>query len=57
VALLVNPIDRVVADLGLRASQAAARTLGLDLHVLNASTESDFDGVFANLANCERKGS
>src|SRR5262245_44413967 len=49
VALLVNPIDRVIAEFGLRASQAAARTLGLDLRVLNASTESDFDRVFANL--------
>jgi hypothetical protein len=28
---------------------AAARTLGLELHVLNASTESDFDPVFAKL--------
>ena len=29
--------------------QAAARTLGLQLHVLNASTERDFDAVFATL--------
>ena len=29
--------------------QAAARSLGLELHVLNASTESDFDEVFAKL--------
>jgi putative tryptophan/tyrosine transport system substrate-binding protein len=49
VALLVNPADPAAAEPGLRASQAAARTLGLDLHVLNASTESDFDGVFASL--------
>jgi putative ABC transport system substrate-binding protein len=28
---------------------AAARTLGLQLHVLHASTESDFDPVFASL--------
>ena len=30
-------------------AQAAAQTLGLELHVLNASTERDFDTVFANL--------
>jgi putative ABC transport system substrate-binding protein len=29
--------------------QAAARTLGLQLHVLHASTERDFNSVFANL--------
>jgi putative tryptophan/tyrosine transport system substrate-binding protein len=28
---------------------SAARTLGLELHVLNASAERDFDAVFANL--------
>jgi putative tryptophan/tyrosine transport system substrate-binding protein len=56
VALLVNPIDRVVAELNLRASQTAARTLGLDLHVLNASTESDFDRVFANLVQLRAGG-
>jgi len=56
VALLVNPIDRVVAELGLRASQAAARTLGLDLHVLNASTERDFDAAFATLIQLRADG-
>jgi len=29
---------------------AAAHTFGLQLHVLNASSENDFDGVFAKLA-------
>jgi putative tryptophan/tyrosine transport system substrate-binding protein len=41
IVLLVNPTNR--------GSQAAAQTLGLELHVLNASTESDFDGVFAKV--------
>ena len=49
VALLLNPVNPVGTEVALRSSQAVARTLGLDLHVLNASTESDFDGVFANL--------
>jgi putative ABC transport system substrate-binding protein len=56
VALLVNPDDPVAAELGLRASPAAARTLGLEIHVLNASTESDFDGVFANLIQLRAGG-
>ena len=34
----------------LRALQLAARALGLQLHVLNASTDHDFDLVFAKLA-------
>jgi ABC-type uncharacterized transport system substrate-binding protein len=56
VALLVNPTDPANAEPGLRASQAAARTLGLDLHVLNASTESDFDGVFASVIQLRAGG-
>jgi hypothetical protein len=50
VPVLVNPTNPALAEFILRSSQAAAQTLGLNLHVLNASTESDFDGVFANTA-------
>src|SRR5215831_16601794 len=45
-ALLVNPAYPTVAETDTKEVQAAARTLGLELHVLNASTERDFDGVF-----------
>ena len=48
-ALLVNPANPTVAETQSREVQSAARTLGLELHVLNASTERDFDAVFANL--------
>ena len=48
-ALLVNPTSPVLAETQSRDLQAAARTLGLQLHVLHASTESDFDTVFATL--------
>ena len=47
-ALLVNPTSPLAETL-LRDAQAAARTLGLQLHVLHASTERDFDSVFATL--------
>jgi putative ABC transport system substrate-binding protein len=47
-ALLVNPTNPN-ADTVSRNLQAAASTLGLRLHVLNASTERDFDAVFATL--------
>jgi putative ABC transport system substrate-binding protein len=56
VALLVNPADPAGAEQQLRDAQAAARTLGLNLHVLNASTESDFDGVFAKVIQLRAGG-
>jgi ABC-type uncharacterized transport system substrate-binding protein len=55
VAILVYPAD-LVAEQPLRDSQAAAHTLGLNLHVLNASTESDFDGVFVNVIQLRAGG-
>jgi putative tryptophan/tyrosine transport system substrate-binding protein len=48
-ALLVNPTDAVYAEMQSRAVLTAAHTLGLELRVLNASTEGDFESVFANL--------
>ena len=49
IALLVNPTNPIAANNQLQNVQAAARTLGLQLHVLDASTERDFDSVFASL--------
>jgi putative ABC transport system substrate-binding protein len=49
IALLVNPANSTNAETLSRDVQAAARTLGLQLHVLHASTERDFDAVFASL--------
>jgi ABC-type uncharacterized transport system substrate-binding protein len=48
-ALLVNPTNPAVAEPNARDMQVAARILGLQLHVLHASTERDFDTVFATL--------
>ena len=50
VALLVNPTNPALAETQSRVLPAAARSLGLSLHVLNASTDRDFDAVFASLA-------
>ena len=47
VALLVNPTNPSVAERLSRDLQAAARTLGLQLHVLHASSELDFETAFA----------
>jgi putative ABC transport system substrate-binding protein len=49
-ALLINPTNVVAAENESRTVQDAARTLGLQLHILHASTERDFDLVFAALA-------
>jgi ABC-type uncharacterized transport system substrate-binding protein len=48
-ALLVNPTDSVLTKITVHEVLAAAQTLGLEVHVLNASSERDFDGVFAKL--------
>jgi len=45
IALLVNPTNPN-AETQSKNTQEAARRLGLELHVLNASTERDFDAVF-----------
>jgi ABC transporter substrate binding protein len=47
IALLINPTSPFVAEVLLRDARAAARTLGLQLHVLNASSEQDLDAAFA----------
>jgi putative ABC transport system substrate-binding protein len=41
-ALLVNPANRTVAESQSSEMLSAARTLGIDLHVLNATGERDF---------------
>jgi putative tryptophan/tyrosine transport system substrate-binding protein len=49
IALLTNPTSPRIAEGFLRALQPAASTLGLQLHVVNASTDRDFDPVFATM--------
>ena len=56
VALLVNPENPDLAEANSNSVQSAARTLGLELYVLNASTERDFDAVFAKLAQLHAGG-
>jgi putative tryptophan/tyrosine transport system substrate-binding protein len=49
IAALVNPTNPVVAEPEMRDLQAAARTLGLTLHVLHASSEQEIDTAFMTL--------
>jgi putative ABC transport system substrate-binding protein len=53
--MLVDPTNTALSEDFSRVLQTAARTLGLELHVLHASTEHDFDAVFATL-NQQRVG-
>jgi putative ABC transport system substrate-binding protein len=48
IALLVNPTSPFAEALS-KEVRAAARSLGLQVHVLNASSERDFDPAFATM--------
>ena len=48
IALLVNPANSAQAEATTRETQIAARRLGLELHVLHASAEREFDAAFAS---------
>ncbi len=55
-ALLVNPTNRSVTETETKELLSAAQTLGLELHVLNASTERDFDVVLAKIIQLQAGG-
>jgi putative ABC transport system substrate-binding protein len=55
IALLVNPTDPNV-ETTLKGLRAAARDLGLELHVLRASTEREIDEAFAVLSQLKAGG-
>src|SRR5262245_1342060 len=50
IALVVNPTNPRVAEVQIQDSQKAASALGLQLRILHASTEAEFDKVVAGLA-------
>jgi putative tryptophan/tyrosine transport system substrate-binding protein len=55
IAFLVNP-NNPIADVETREADRAARALGLQLQVLNASNESDIDTAFAILVRQHAAG-
>ena len=55
IGLLVNPRNRNVAETTATHMLAAGK-LGVELRVLNASTESDFDAVFAKISELQASG-
>jgi putative ABC transport system substrate-binding protein len=56
IALLVNPTEPALSEPITEGLQTAARALGLELHVLKASTERDFDAAFATLIQLRAGG-
>jgi putative ABC transport system substrate-binding protein len=56
IAVLVNPTSPTLTKTTIEDAQSAARSLGLKLHILNASTESDLDEVFAKLVQLQAGG-
>jgi putative tryptophan/tyrosine transport system substrate-binding protein len=50
VGLLVNPANPKLAEAQSRDGEAAARSYGVQIHVLRASSESEFEPDFAALA-------
>jgi putative ABC transport system substrate-binding protein len=49
-ALLINPSNPAIAEPTTRDVRAAARTLGVQLHVVSATTDNEIDDAFASLA-------
>ena len=56
VGLLVNPTNPNLAEPTTKNLQAAARTLGLQVHVLHASSDAELDAVFATLLRVRAGG-
>jgi len=54
--LLVNPTNKVVTEPLSKDLQTAARKLGLQLRVLHASTERDFENLFAGMKQMQIGG-
>ena len=50
VAVLVNPANAANTETTLRDVEAAARAMGLQIQVLNASTSREIDAAFATFA-------
>jgi len=55
IALFVDPTDPV-SEKTRQGVQAAAQRLGLELHVLNVSTEQEFEAIFAKLVQLQAGG-
>ena len=53
IAVLVNPANQLNTETTLKDLHEPSRALGLELHLLNASTEREFEAAFAGLARLQ----
>jgi putative tryptophan/tyrosine transport system substrate-binding protein len=56
IGLLINPTNPREADQNIRSLQSAGKSLGLEMHVLNASTEDEFGVAFEELKKIKAGG-
>jgi putative ABC transport system substrate-binding protein len=56
IALLINPADTVLSDAQMGEVLAAARAFGVELPVLKASSEREFDAAFLSLRQLRAEG-
>jgi len=56
VGLLVNPTNPALVETETNQAMSAAKDFGITLHVLNASSEGDFEGTFAKLTELRAGG-
>jgi putative tryptophan/tyrosine transport system substrate-binding protein len=56
IALLINPADTVLSDAQMADVLAAARAFGVELPVLKASSEREFDAAFLSLRQLRAEG-
>jgi putative ABC transport system substrate-binding protein len=56
IALLVDPSDRALTETSKKTLQVAAGALGLELPVLNATTDRDIEEIFAKLIELRAAG-
>jgi putative tryptophan/tyrosine transport system substrate-binding protein len=54
--LLINPADTVLSDTQMAETRAAAHAIGVELPVLKADSERDFDAAFRNLTQLRAEG-
>ena len=49
--LLINPADPALAEPQLKDFQAAAHSLGVELHIINVHTDAELEKAFADLSD------
>ncbi len=55
-AVLINPTSPNLAEVQTKELQAAAHTLGLQIHLLNASTDREFETAFTTIGELQAGG-